>query len=83
MHVASLSSARSCVFRCPDKGHHAGRTGLDMVEKAALPPQGKTIQLIVQNFFRSFVLETKGDQKPLTLGQNARIVVLLPSLLHF
>lgn len=82
MHVASLSSALSCVFRCPDTGHHASRTGLEMVEKAALPPQRKNIQLIVQNFFWSFALETKGDQKPLTLGQNARIVVLLPSL-HF
>lgn len=70
------------MFRRPDTGHHAGTMGLEMVEKAALPSQRKTIQLIVQNFFRSFVLETKGDQKPLTLGQNARIVVLLPSL-HF
>lgn len=57
--------------------------GLEMVEKAALPPQRKALQLIVQNFFWSFALEAKGDQKPLTLGQNARIVVLVLSLLHF
>lgn len=44
-----------------------------------VPP--KTPQLILQKFFWSFALKTKGDQKHLALGQNAEVIVLLLAVL--
>lgn len=46
-----------------------------------VPP--KTLQLILQNFFWSFALKTKGDQKHLALGQNAEVIVLLLAVLLY
>lgn len=70
--MASPSSALSCVFRCPDRGHCAGRTGLEIVEKAALPPRRKALQLNSAEFLLEFCFRDKRGPEAIDIGSECQ-----------